>query len=182
MAPEPTGLASQCQRKQTFWRGSCCQAWTSSSLHLTLGCAHPHKLCRQQGSVSCPPQSDLVLPPASTYHHWQCFYQICLCFLPQNSQSPHGTPFLSCEETPASFPAAQNPSPRSLPTSQRSTGEPRAYDVSHAHRVAQQRRTHVFEAADWSCLEAVLLQVLSPVEAQDKCYEQTQERKVRRGG
>lgn len=161
--------------KQSCWRGSCCQAWTSSSLRPTLRCAHPHELCRQQGSVSCPPQSHLILPPALAYHHWQCFYQICLCFLPQNSR----TPFLSCEETPASFPAAPNPSPRSLPTSQRSTGEPRACNVSHAHRVAQPRRTHVFEAADWSCLEAVLLQVLSPVKAQDKCYEQTQERTVR---
>lgn len=45
--------------------------------------------------------------------------------------------------------------------------------MSHAHCEAQQRRTHVFEAADRSCLEAVLLQVLSPVKAQDECYKQT---------
>lgn len=51
--------------------------------------------------------------------------------------------------------------------------------MSHAHSEAQQRRTHVFEAADRSCLEAMLLQVLPPVKAQDECYKQTREKKIR---
>lgn len=38
----------------------------TSSLHITLGCAHPHKLQRQLGAFRYTPHSELILSPAST--------------------------------------------------------------------------------------------------------------------
>lgn len=144
------------------------------------GLCSPTETAKATMSFSATPQSELSLSPASTGQSppsTTCFYQVPLCFLPQNSWYLCRTPILSCEK-PKLLSLHQlgfrNQLPTSLPTTcHRSTGEPHADGMSYERCKAQQRRTHVFEAADRSCLEAMLLQVLSPVKAQDECYKQT---------